>query len=320
MLRDQRPKADVGRRRAFGVLNSVIFRPTQRQRSGKLNDSTWELGYAADASNLAEVMAVKVSYFIGVPNVGDRINPHVVEAVSGQVAVWTGRVDQPHVLAIGSMLSTATGASSVWGTGLMHPQYGVGGARAENIHAVRGPLTWRALRENGHRLHDMPLGDPGYLAPALLGIERKPKRDVVGVVAHYADRERPQIQRLLASDGALDLNVHADPVEFLQAMATCEAVISSSLHGLVFAEALGIPNLWITAGHHVGGDGFKFRDWFGTVRKPQSSPQEAGDGETLRLLASLASLHDTEIDSAALAAAFPANHKTDVQDASHLIQ
>lgn len=182
-----------------------------------------------------------------------------------------------------------------------------------NVKAYAETLRVRA--EKVHQsLRDIPLGDPGYLAPTSLGIERNSKFDVVGVVAHYSDRQRPQVQKLLASEGALDLDVHADPLEFLQAMATCEVVISSSLHGLVFAEALGIPNLWFIPGRHVGGDGFKFRDWFGTTRKPQSSPQEVGDVETLRSLASLARLHDSQIDCAALAAAFPAKHKADARE------
>lgn len=44
----------------------------------------------------------------------------------------------------------------------------------------------------------------------------------------------------------MELNVRNDPDQFLHAMKACEAIISSSLHGLIFAEALGIPNLWVT--------------------------------------------------------------------------
>ena len=39
-----------------------------------------------------------------------------------------------------------------------------------------------------------------------------------------------------------------------------------------FAEALGLPSLWIKATDGVAGDGFKFRDWFTTTLHPQSAP------------------------------------------------
>ncbi len=213
---------------------------------------------------------VRLNYFLRIPNVGDRINPAIVTAISKRPTVHVAGTNEPHLFAAGSTMSATTPASQVWGTGIMHPDFGVGCVEASNVHAVRGKLSHSALRHAGIELPDVPLGDPGYLAPDLLGISRSSTpTKTLGVVPHYVDRRNPHFRRLIAEQGVVELNVHDDPEQFLRTMATCEAIVSSSLHGLIFAEAFGIPNLWVTVGGEIAGGPFKFNDWFSTTAKPQ---------------------------------------------------
>ena len=249
--------------------------------------------------------AIRAAYFLRIPNVGDRIVPSVVSAVTqDRVRHYFG--PEPHLLAIGSIMAAATPASYIWGTGVMHTEFGIGQAQASHIHALRGQLTCSALRQAGVMVADVPLGDPAYLGPRLLGILKQPNPGYrVGVAAHYVDRSNTVLRRILREPGTVDLNVHDLPEVFLARMAQCETVISSSLHGLVFAEALGIPNLWITAGDEIAGGDFKFRDWFSTTRRPQTaayvlSPQDSVDG-----LARAAECHESTIDMKALHTSFP---------------
>jgi len=248
--------------------------------------------------------SILTAYFLRIPNVGDRINPALIRALSGQQAVWTDDFSKPHLLACGSMLPQATAMSSVWGTGAMGPLV-VGAPKAENIHALRGPLTAIALRDSGVAVGDVPLGDPAFLAPSLFGLARNMRGTRIGVAAHYRDRFHPIVQRLLQSEESVDLNVHAEPREFIRAMTECRAVISSSLHGLIFAEAIGIPNLWIKLGDEIAGGSFKFTDWFATTKWPQLRPCFPSENDNAASLARQAELHESKIDSAALAAAFP---------------
>ncbi|HEV8397066.1 MAG TPA: polysaccharide pyruvyl transferase family protein [Vicinamibacterales bacterium] len=216
---------------------------------------------------------------------------------------------QPHLVAIGSVMSTTTALSQVWGTGVMHPDFGTGGALAQNIHALRGRLTHEVMRQGGVMVGDVPLGDPGYLAPSLLGIAQAVTPTFrVGLVCHYTDRHHPVLRRMMQEAGVVDLDVHAPPEVFLRRMAECETVISSSLHGLVFAEALRIPNLWIQAGHEIAGDGFKFRDWFTTTRRPQAAPHQIESGDTAEALAARTERRESTIDVAALTQSFPHRH------------
>jgi pyruvyltransferase len=52
------------------------------------------------------------------------------------------------------------------------------------------------------------------------------------------------------------------PAAVLQDIDKCDAILSSSLHGLVCADSLNIPNGWLSLSDKVFGKGFKFRDHF----------------------------------------------------------
>jgi hypothetical protein len=248
---------------------------------------------------------IRLKYFLRIKNVGDRITPDLLDVLFGLRTIYYSSGEQPHLIGAGSILSGATTHSHVWGAGLMLPQKGVGSAAPEHIYAVRGKLTLAALREAGVTVGDVPLGDPAYLIRHTSLHCQRPKKYRLGVVPHYVDRRDPRIIRLLTEDGVADLNVHADPDEFLELMAHCDAIASSSLHGLIFAEALGIPNVWLHLSDRVVGDGFKFRDWFSMTANPQALPFVPRECDSASEYVTRADLHDCKIDSSALIAAFP---------------
>jgi hypothetical protein len=257
---------------------------------------------------------LRLGYFLRIPNVGDRINPSLITSLTGRTTQFVTDYSQPHLLAIGSVMASATSATLVWGTGAMHPELGVGDVRASSVFAVRGPSTYRLLREAGIAVGDVPLGDPALLAPQLMNIFRSPTpQHRIGLAAHYVDRHRPEVVRLLDDPAVADLNVHGDPEAFLRQMAECAVVVSSSLHGLIFAEALGIPSLWLRAGDDIGGSDFKFKDWFGTTRRPQANPHVLTSEDTPSTLAEKAELHESVVDLQALADAFPRHRVGELQ-------
>lgn len=254
----------------------------------------------------SESGGIRISYFLRIPNVGDLINPSLITALTGEHTCHVRQLEEPHLLAIGSIMAGAAPSSQVWGSGVMHPDMGIGGAVKANIHALRGALSYAALRRGGIALNDIALGDPGFLAPALMGVVRRPApRFRLGIVCHYVDRQNPILQSMVAQDSVADLNVHEPPEVFLGRMADCEAVASTSLHGLIFAEALGIPNLWVRAGDEIGGGDFKYLDWFTTMRRPQKTAHHLVPYDTADALADRAELHDSMIDIRALAGSFP---------------
>jgi pyruvyltransferase len=91
---------------------------------------------------------------------------------------------------------------------------------------------------------------------------------------------------------------------FLSTLAACEAVASSSLHGLIFAEALRVPNVWIELSDKVLGGGFKFRDWFSLAEMPQHKPVVPRSTDEMVELIEKATLHDIRIDADSLMKSF----------------
>jgi len=82
-----------------------------------------------------------------------------------------------------------------------------------------------------------------------------------GVVPHYVDRKNPIIETSQSKDVSV-IDVGQRPEQLLSELRQCEIVLSSSLHGIIFAHAVGRPALWIELSDKVEGAGFKFCDYY----------------------------------------------------------
>ena len=70
----------------------------------------------------------------------------------------------------------------------------------------------------------------------------------------------------------LVIDVQRQPIEVIADVDKCEYILSSSLHGVIAADSLGIPNAWILLSDKVLGSGFKFYDYasaFGMKYEPE---------------------------------------------------
>tara|TARA_R100000935_G_scaffold34072_2_gene54644 strand:+ start:1127 stop:3007 length:1881 start_codon:yes stop_codon:yes gene_type:complete len=255
---------------------------------------------------MTELAPIRLSYYLRVKNAGDRLNANIVSAVSKRNTYYVRDKTNPFLLPSGSILGSARKNTWVWGAGLMHPQIGLGAAKPENISLLRGKRSYEALRKSGVQLEDIPLGDPLFLAPKLLGVTRSNVvRHRVGIMAHYADRQTNLIQNLLENADVVDLNVHDDPLVLLKQMATCDHVLSSCLHGIILADALNIPSRWIQTDTKFSGDGFEFSDWFSLCREPQNSAWKLAVGDTLENIISDCQCNMPDITAADILESFP---------------
>jgi pyruvyltransferase len=50
--------------------------------------------------------------------------------------------------------------------------------------------------------------------------------------------------------------------DYLCALLSCRIIVSSSLHGLIFAHAYGLPAIWIKLSDRLVGGEFKFHDHY----------------------------------------------------------
>jgi len=109
----------------------------------------------------------------------------------------------------------------------------------------------------------------------------------LGVVAHYIDEDHPLVHELGHQAQVCIISVRLPPSEFAAQIAACDAVVSSSLHGLIFADSLGVPNAHIRSSDRVAGDGYKFRDYYsaypGESRERQVPLEIMGSGSAPKL-------------------------------------
>ena len=61
------------------------------------------------------------------------------------------------------------------------------------------------------------------------------------------------------------INLKDDVETVAKQISSCEKIISSSLHGLIAAQAYDIPFAWVKFSDNIKGDGIKFYDFFDSV-------------------------------------------------------
>lgn len=174
-------------------------------------------------------------------NFGDVLTPLLFDRLRGIRLEWAEREDS-ELIAIGSIADTIPRgyAGTVLGTGSMYDEYIA--LESANVLALRGVLTARLAG-----LQPPLLADLGLLASDLAP---RVKRDVaIGTVRADGD-PRPAI--------GLDLDPMSDAETLIASAARCQRIVSSSLHGLILADSLGIPNMWDPYPVEVT---FKFRDY-----------------------------------------------------------
>jgi pyruvyltransferase len=200
-------------------------------------------------------------------NFGDMLNPWLVKRISGQPVEFTRTGENIHMV-IGSILGANLGRWKsnciVWGSGFVRP--GVRTLKPKAIYAVRGPLSREEFLSQGIECPEV-YGDPGLLLPRYYKPTKEAKYKL-GIIPHYIDAGHEWIRKHLnycKYEDILVIDVLDHIERVIESICSCEMIISSSLHGIVTADAYGIPSLWVEFSDKVIGKGFKFRDYFMSV-------------------------------------------------------
>jgi len=218
---------------------------------------------------------VPLVYWRVAPNFGDALSPWLVGKLTG-LKVKSTRSEGPNYVAIGSVIEQVKDKSEVWGSGSF------GTERVDEInasaryHAVRGPLTRSLLRS--HKITcPRVYGDPALLTP-LFYRENVEKRYRTGLAVRWRDNAW---KNLALSDEVLLIDFHSSDIEMiLYQMLSCERIVTSSLHGLIIADAYGLPSAWLST-RTAKGHEFKYYDYFLSVNKARHARHVQLSGETL---------------------------------------
>lgn len=204
---------------------------------------------------------IKLYWAHSKPNFGDCMSPLICELVSGKQITYS-KIKDCDILAAGSLLQRLkerpwSRATHVWGTGFIEeaPLH-----KSKHIyHATRGLNSASLLSNKNITI----FGDPGLLADKLINSAQIQKRHQIGIVPHYKDRDHVttiQLQNNLK--GAKVIDVFQPPKEVITQIAQCHFILSSSLHGLITADSLRIPNLRIQVSSAIRGGDWKFNDYY----------------------------------------------------------
>lgn len=207
-------------------------------------------------------------------NFGDYLSPLLVEMLSGKSVVYAP-VHKADMMAIGSILPREAKARRfflprrlhIWGSGT--DAEGLSFSARHYYHALRGVKSV----EQVVGLRGQPaLGDPGLLAAQWWeGRPRPEKRYRVGLIPHYVDQHDPYIEMAAKLPGVHLINVFWPVEELLRAVQSCDFILSSSMHGLIVADAFSVPNrrLRLSAGRISD---FKFVDYYSAFALQEPEP------------------------------------------------
>jgi len=219
--------------------------------------------------------------YAGGKNWGDAINPVIYKLLSGRnpkCIDQTKTTKEDAFLCIGSILLYADKHSLVWGAGF-HSYSATVKEKPKEVFAVRGPLS-RA------KLLDMKIecpkvfGDPAILYPLFYRPEYNPKYKL-GIIKHCIDRKKKAKIDIENRDDVLVISMLGEINEVVDKICSCECIASSSLHGMIAADAYGLPSCRIWFGNYYG-DSFKFHDYRSSIGKPMEKKLKVSQSTSLK--------------------------------------
>lgn len=197
-------------------------------------------------------------------NVGDYLSLIVVDEVCKLFGIDIDKTVRTtkHLYAIGSILLGYQDAT-IWGSGfgydvtkksffrlnaLLHRFY-----HDTDIRLVRGPETRRILKKKGIDCPEL-YGDPAVLMPLFYNNKEVGHTRKYCVIPHYSKLEKYKgIENVVGT-------FTKDYKRFIDEILKSEMVISSSLHGIILAEAYGIPAIMLN--DTPADDITKYKDWY----------------------------------------------------------
>ncbi len=195
-------------------------------------------------------------------NVGDSITHWLIKKITGSPPIFVERDSyHSHIVACGSILNWANRNSIVWGAGIANKNDIINTPHL--VTAVRGPRSAARLAECTDFRIEL-FGDPALLLPLFYNPNIEVKY-AIGIIPHYVDQEIVYDSNLTNHPEIKIIDVFSSVTKFVDDVKSCDAIFSSSLHGLIIAHAYGKPARWFEAGNRIGGDQTKYFDYLESV-------------------------------------------------------
>lgn len=235
-----------------------------------------------------EAGRVNLEYWTKRVNLGDTLAPVIYTWMLERCG--DGKLDGRaadgrtiHLMTVGSIVNMGEFDAAVWGSGvlsfgILKEVYEKSAFRRLDIRAVRGPITRAILENAGYHVPEL-YGDPGVLMPLIHQAKHREPDIPYTIIPHYLDVGK------CVSEGYEYVDIlTADYRSFIDRIVKSGRVISSSLHGIILAEAYGVPAVLL---NYQEIDLLKYYDYYySTGRrnvKVASSIKEALETEPMEL-------------------------------------
>lgn len=210
---------------------------------------------------IAKKNRVNLERFRDKVNLGDYLSEVICEYMLAEKSMgFSDPADgTKHLMAVGSILGGRGDFDVVvWGSGIMNFSAVCALYRRKlyqklDIRAVRGPLTRTALQQIGISCPEV-FGDPAVLMPRIY-----PRKAVGSGKTVYIPHYLTDFSDCGGTCECLDIKTE-DYKGFIDQMCTADKVISSSLHGIILAEAYGIPSVFLNQNRDR--EILKYFDWY----------------------------------------------------------
>lgn len=204
-------------------------------------------------------------------NFGDEITKLIIER-NFKIKVEWAPPSECQMIATGSILDILVREREankpiVWGSGFIEEGETKLSYNDSSILSVRGKFSLARISDVPADKH-ITLGDPGLLADSLL-VKRSTKQYRLGIIPHYIDKDHPAIQRIQAMPGVHVIDPTDNCLEVIKTIDSCDTIISSSLHGLIVSDSLGVPNAHIKLSENLKGGDYKFMDYYSVFKDPR---------------------------------------------------
>ncbi|QNL51629.1 polysaccharide pyruvyl transferase family protein [Olivibacter sp. SDN3] len=192
------------------------------------------------------------------PNVGDllsKVTFHYLLNYKGIKSLKAKRTIR--ITFIGSVIQFLTADAVVYGSGFLFEYVAEKFGKKKlklDVRAVRGPLTREKLVEIGY---DVPTvyGDPAILLPTFYTpVISAEKKDFL-VIPHWKT-----VDKYIEMGYPVLSPLTDDWQNFINEIASAKLIISSSLHGVIIAEAYGVPAILLDEVEK--GNLFKYQDYY----------------------------------------------------------
>lgn len=200
---------------------------------------------------------MNIYYWNAHKNFGDLLTPLLLKKFAKLNSTWVEPA-KAELISVGSILEHMPDnwGGVIVGSGKLHEGTRLGINKCK-ILALRGPLTAHKVKGN------FAIADPGLLADEL--ISNQDKVYDLGIIPHWTDKKLEH-NPLFTKYNPKIIRVTDDPIKVITEIAQCKKIVSSSFHGLVLADAFGIPRRTeisetVLALPQREGGTFKFRDY-----------------------------------------------------------